>query len=77
MSHEIRTPINSILGFTDLIEESVKDQIKPEEQTFFNIIRSSSERLMNTVHGILDMSQIEAGTLAVDIKELDLIKMDK
>ena len=77
MSHEIRTPINSILGFTDLIEESVKDQIKPEEQTFFNIIRSSSERLMNTVHGILDMSQIEVGTLAVDIKELDLIKMDK
>lgn len=60
MSHEIRTPLNSILGFTDLIEMSSKGKIGIEEREFFDTIRQSGQRLMHTVHEILDLSQLEA-----------------
>ncbi|MCH7764722.1 MAG: PAS domain S-box protein, partial [Candidatus Marinimicrobia bacterium] len=53
MSHEIRTPLNTIMGFTDLIEESTRHIIDEEERKFFNVIRTSGERLMHTVHEIL------------------------
>ncbi len=72
MSHEIRTPLNSILGFTDLIHQSLADRIGPEEKEFFEIVRNSGLRLMRTVHAILDISQIEAGVFEVKPVKLNL-----
>ena len=60
MSHEIRTPLNAIVGYSDLIQMAVGDKLAPEEQQFFDYIHMSTERLLKTIHSILDMSQIEA-----------------
>ncbi len=75
MSHEIRTPLNTILGFTDLIEESTRHVIGEEEKKFFRVISSSGQRLMHTVHEILDISQIDAGTYTVKIENYNLVPM--
>ncbi len=77
MSHEIRTPLNTILGFIDLVEQSVSDRLAPEEQEFFETIRNSGQRLMHTIHEILDMSQIEAKTFPVHLEKLDLVVLMK
>ncbi|NOZ03580.1 MAG: response regulator [FCB group bacterium] len=74
MSHEIRTPLNAILGFTDLLETRTGSIIGEEERGFFDIIRNSGNRLMKTVHEILDISQIEAGTYRLRKEKLDLVK---
>ncbi len=72
MSHEIRTPLNSVLGFVDLLRKD--DAIKsPEERNeVIDIIQASGERLMRTVHEVLDISQIEAGTFTLNPEDLDL-----
>lgn len=72
MSHEIRIPLNLILGFTDIIKDSVDHLLGEEEKGFFDILKSSGERLYRTIHGILDISQIEAGTLKFNLKRLRL-----
>jgi len=72
MSHEIRTPLNSILGFTELIEEEVKNTYDTELKSYFDIIRASGKRLWQTVHEILDISQIESGTFTLKIETIDL-----
>ncbi|MCF7800740.1 MAG: response regulator [Candidatus Marinimicrobia bacterium] len=72
MSHEIRTPLNSILGFISLIEKAVAEKINKEERSFFGLVRESSERLMRTVHEVLDIAQIEADSLDLDPVEIDL-----
>ncbi|MFQ6612963.1 MAG: PAS domain S-box protein [Fidelibacterota bacterium] len=77
MSHEIRTPLNTILGFTDLVEQSVGDRVAPDEREFFETIRNSGQRLMHTIHEILDMSQIEAKTFSVNLESLDLVVLMK
>jgi PAS domain S-box-containing protein len=77
MSHEIRTPLNSILGFTELLEQSVGHLVNPEEKIFFETIQNSSERLMKTVHEILDLSQIEVGTMEISADTVDLIALTK
>ncbi|MCH7763956.1 MAG: PAS domain S-box protein [Candidatus Marinimicrobia bacterium] len=77
MSHEIRTPLNAILGFTDLLEDRTSHLVSKEEKGFFDIIKHSGNRLMETVHEILDISQIEAGTYDLKIEQLDLVKLVK
>lgn len=73
MSHEIRTPLNAIIGFTELIESMTRPYLDEEQQSFFSAIRMNGERLMKTVHEILDISQIEAGTYQLKIEKLDLV----
>ncbi|NOZ04525.1 MAG: PAS domain S-box protein [FCB group bacterium] len=77
MSHEIRTPLNAILGFTDLLEQRIGPNVGPEEKSFFETIRNSGNRLMRTVHEILDMSQIETGTMELKPKLLNLERVIK
>lgn len=75
MSHEIRTPLNSILGFTELIEDEVKDKVDENLETYFETIYMSGKRLWQTVHHILDISQIETGTFELKKQNIDLGKL--
>ncbi|MFQ6607321.1 MAG: ATP-binding protein [Fidelibacterota bacterium] len=75
MSHEIRTPLNAMLGFTELLEHKLGHLVGEEEQSFFDTIRTSGERLTRTIHEILDISQIEAGVFNLKPKYLNLIEM--
>jgi PAS domain S-box-containing protein len=75
MSHEIRTPLNSILGFTELIRFELQDKISSEQKSHFDIIQQGGNRLMRTVHEILDLSQIEAGNFIVKPTEFDLLQL--
>jgi PAS domain S-box-containing protein len=75
MSHEIRTPLNAILGFTGLIEASTQHLVSDEEKGFFDTVKHSSDRLMRTVHEILDISQIAAGTYDLNMEDLELCNL--
>ena len=68
MSHEIRTPMSAILGFIDLLNEP---QLSGEEQgRYIKIIKKNSERLLNTINDLVDISKIEAGQ--VDILKTEM-----
>lgn len=69
ISHEIRTPINAILGFSELLEEELKnsDHIK-----YIESIKSSSKTLMNLINDLLDLSKIEAGKMTIKNEDFDL-----
>lgn len=61
VSHEIRAPLNAIYGYAQLLERSNgADAVRAAK-----VIRRSSEHLTNLVEGLLDISQIESGTLRV------------
>jgi PAS domain S-box-containing protein len=69
MSHEIRTPMNSIIGFSDLLYVSVKDE---KQRSQVNSIRNSSNNLLNIINDILDLSKIEAGKLRLEYEPVNL-----
>ncbi|MCX6270906.1 MAG: ATP-binding protein, partial [Bacteroidetes bacterium] len=57
MSHELRTPMNGILGFSELLSESLPD---PIQKSMASNILLSGHRLMTTLDSIMDLSQIQA-----------------
>ncbi len=61
MSHEIRTPMNGIMGMTELL--LMRGDTSTEQKKFLEIIKTSSDRLLEIINDILDISRIEAGRM--------------
>jgi signal transduction histidine kinase/CheY-like chemotaxis protein len=68
VSHELRTPLNMIIGFSDMITQSpwvYGEKLPPPLLADISAIRRSSEHLAKLVDDVLDLSQVEAGRLAL------------
>ena len=65
MSHEIRTPLNAIIGFTELLNEQIKDA---KLKSFTLTIQTAGRSLLALINDILDLSKIEAGKMRIDNK---------
>lgn len=63
MSYEIRTPMNGIIGMTDILS---RQALSPEAKEIVNLLRRSTEVLLNIVNDILDFSKMEAGKMILD-----------
>ncbi len=75
MSHELRTPMNSILGFTQLLERDHQNPLADYQLQNIKIIHSAGTHLLDLITEILDLSKIEAGHLNIDLKVLDLAEI--
>lgn len=60
MSHEIRTPLTGIIGYAELLAEM---NLEADASEFAEAINHSGQRLMETLTSLLDLSQLEAGSL--------------
>jgi two-component system, cell cycle sensor histidine kinase PleC len=71
MSHELRTPLNAIIGFSDMLASgTVKTEDKMLQYSAY--IKQAAEHLLALINGILDVSKIQAGKLAVDLEPMQL-----
>lgn len=73
MSHELRTPLTGILGFAEILSE----ELGPEHREFAERIVTSGMRLQETLNSILDLAQLEGGSLELDTVRLDIVKETK
>ena len=69
MSHEIRTPMNAILGFSELLQDDLREA---KHRQYLQSIRSSAGSLLLLINDILDMSKIEAGVMELRPEPTDL-----
>ena len=68
MSHEIRTPMNAILGYSELLESLVTQQLQKE---YLNSIKTSGRSLLSLINDFLDLSKIEAGKLELEFEFIE------
>jgi two-component system sensor histidine kinase ResE len=72
-SHELKTPLFSIAGFLELLQdEDVDEETKKE---FVTTMREQVERLARMSRNLLDLSQVDSGTMnftatRVELKEV-------
>lgn len=68
MSHEIRTPLQSIIGFSEQVQQ------KPEPY-MLQAIHASAEHLLHIVNEILDYSRIISGKFVLETRVFNLHRL--
>jgi two-component system phosphate regulon sensor histidine kinase PhoR len=71
VSHELRTPLTSIITFVETLED-VGAEDHENTSRFLSIIRRNAERMSALINDILELSAIEAGTVAVEPAQVRL-----
>jgi len=72
VSHELRTPLNSILGFADLLKETLASAADTKPARYLQNILTSARNLLDLINDLLDLAKIEAGKMEVRSEQLSL-----
>ncbi len=69
ISHELRTPLNGIIGMTDILLSSEKDE---QDKNLLGVVKRSADTLLVLINEILDFSKMEAGRFEIESIPFDL-----
>jgi two-component system, OmpR family, phosphate regulon sensor histidine kinase PhoR len=68
VSHELRTPLTAIKGFT----ETMIDEGESGKLEYLEIIRRHTDRLINIINDLLDLSEMEASGMKIAAEDVRL-----
>jgi PAS domain S-box-containing protein len=72
VSHEFRTPLNVIVGYSDVLRSELSAEDQAARKPLFDGIRRASDRLIQTVHSVLDVAKLEAKTFEMKTERVAL-----
>lgn len=70
ISHELRTPLTAIKGYSDLLLMSAQEKLSAQQSRFVQTINHNTDKLLHHINQLIDISEIQAGTLRLDKQEL-------
>ncbi len=73
VSHELRTPLNAVLGFAQALRCDPAVQRSPLVAERVGRIGEAGRHLQALVDEVLDLSQLEAGSLCLQAEDFDLV----
>jgi signal transduction histidine kinase len=74
-SHQLRTPTTIIKGYISMMQEGSFGKIPKVVKENLDKVFIATERLLNLIESLLDISRIEAGRLEFEIGPVDLTKI--
>ena len=73
VSHDIRTPLNAILGYSELLQDGIRDEKEREEA--LQSIRASGTTLLQLVNDVLDLAKMDSGKMKLNLEPLKLSRL--
>jgi len=75
ISYELRTPLNSILGFSEMLKSGTPGALNAVQNDYMDAVVKASTALRDLINDLLDLSQIEAGAMELDLQKIDLYEL--
>ena len=75
VSHELCTPLNIILGYAELLGESLPPDGAPDAVDMLEKIRTQAERLHQLVESLLALNRLNAGSESVRVSRFTLAEL--
>lgn len=72
VSHELRTPLTSIIGYSEMLMEGIAGPISEQQHEFTSTIHDKGQQLLELISGLLDLSKMESGPLALRKADVDV-----
>lgn len=74
ISHEFRTPLTLIKG---PVEKLLEKEKTTDKRKIYTVILRNSERLLNLINELLDLSKLESGKMKLSAQESDIVSFIK
>lgn len=78
LAHELKTPLNSIIGYSDLfLRQQRQSEIRDTVSSLEHIERvlRNGRKLLRLINDILELSRCNAGTMALQLTEVDVTEI--
>ncbi len=72
VSYELRTPLNAIIGFAEILDRQYFGPLNMRQIEYSKGIVEASQRLLALINDILDVANIEAGYLQLEVQPVDM-----
>jgi len=73
-THELRTPLTNIRAYTESL--LTQQEATPEQQKeFYNVIHTEAARLGRLLNELLDIQQLEAGSMTIQTNQFEIQRM--
>lgn len=74
-SHELRTPMTVIKSYIWLLLEGKVGELTEKQKTYIERTYTSTNRLINMVNDMLNISRIESGRFTIEPKPMDIVSL--
>jgi signal transduction histidine kinase len=71
VSYELRTPLTTIIGYSELLERG-GEGLTERGRDHVAAVRSAATHLARSIDDVLDIAQIDAGEMALDMEDVDV-----
>lgn len=71
-AHELRTPLSAILGYVEMLLDGDLGHLTRQQRESLETVGRSASRLMAITRNLLDLTRIEAGTILLSLRPVDL-----
>ncbi len=73
MSHDLKSPLNSIIGFSSVLKESLK--MDDEQEMMCQIVYEAGHKLLDMINIFLNLYKIEAGAYQFTPKPVEIVEL--
>lgn len=75
IAHDLRSPFSSIMGFSNLLVDQIKDKDYSEIENYADIIQISSNRVMTLLTNLLEWSNAQTGRMNFNPEYVELVSL--
>jgi signal transduction histidine kinase len=74
VSYELRTPLTTIIGYSELLERA-GEGLSERGRGHVGAVRAAAIQLGRSIDDVLDIAQIDADEMALDLEDVDVAKL--
>jgi PAS domain S-box-containing protein len=67
MNHELLTPLNSVIGFSEVLQDQMFGPINEKQQEYVHNIFTSGKHLLSLIKDMFDLSKVESGKMKLEL----------
>ena len=72
IAHDLRSPFNSILGFSELLKENLKESADSKSEKYASLLNSSAKNTLVLLENLLNWAKSQTGQINFNPKKIDL-----